>query len=813
VFPRARSTRLLLALGATLAAAPAGGEEPESAPVAPPEREAPARRVQEIIVTAQKKEEAAIDVPVSVSVLDDEFITEQGIADLQELSSFVPNVNIRLSPVLPDIRIRGFGTGTTNKAFEQSVGLVIDGVPYNRLPYYGAGLFDLERIEVLRGPQGTLFGKNTIAGLFNMIPKDPTDEYTGSVDLQYGELDRRRAEAAVGGPLVRDFVNFRLAGLVELRDGFVRNTTAEIVPEAHERLQGYDRHQFRGRARFPSLLGTSLLLSYDWFEIDATGLGAELKVVPQSTRPFFREFDPKADFEPNNYVASVDHPDGSLSNAHTGTANWHGDVGDWGVDFVGGHSVMRIEADLDVDYSPAPAAVITTADDNTTTSLELRTTSPSLPGFLGLRRLFGFDLGNSDFIAGVFHQRRTIENSFLTLDIDPVVFGEFVARQRLPIALPPLPNPVPGRGVISERSTLVFDETSESIAGFGQMNWNFVPRWTVLFGLRLQNEKKQADWIRTFDSPTSLIFTQFLNWAEFTQSLERSEFQVSPKVSLNYKPTDDLSFFARWSRGYKGGGFNEFATRGSASDLQFAQEEVDEWALDAKTMLLDDTARLNVSLFWMELSDFQVLTTRPGDIVFTVVNAAKARARGVEADLTILPTSWLSVIGTLGFNDAKFLEFPIGTCAQDMPNTDGDSDPRCDLSGHSLARAPHWVISMMPVVTLPVTSIPGLRNWISTSWSGLGFSSSFTVEYQDSQDTEGLGGLGDPRARQEPFFRYRASLGIGNPDQGWSVRLAVENLTNVATQNGTGEIQTAPGHIWQQPEPPRVVYGQLRWVL
>ncbi len=783
----------------------------DTEPSAPSARDASGRRIiEEIIVTAQKREEAAIDVPVSVSVVDDEFITSEGIADLQELSAFVPNVNIRLSPILPDIRIRGFGTGTTNKAFEQSVGLVIDGVPYNRLPYFGAGLFDLQRIEVLRGPQGTLFGKNTIAGLFNLIPKEPTDEYTGSIDLQYGELGRRRAEPAVGGPLVKDVVNFRLAGLVETRDGFIRNTTADVDRDAHERLQGYDRHQFRGRLHFPDLLGSSLKLSYDWFEIDAIGLGAELKVVPQSTRPFFREFDPRADFEPGNFVASVNHPDGSLSDAHTVAANWHTDLGGWGVDFVGGHSIMGIEADLDVDYSPAPAAVITTADDNTTTSLELRTTSPDLTGLLGLGRLFGLDLGGSDFIAGVFYQRRLIEDSFLTLEIDPVVFAEFVVRQELPITLPPLPPLVPP-GTLSERSTLFFNETSNSIAGFGQMNWHLAPRWTLLFGLRVQHEKKAADWKRVFETPTSLIFTQFLNWAEFTQELERSELQTSPKVSLNYKPNDDLSFFARWSRGYKGGGFNEFATRGSEADLTFDQEEVDEWALDAKTTLLDGAAALNLSLFWMQLRDFQVLTTRPGDIVFTVVNAARARARGVEADATWLPTEWLTLFATLGFNDATFLEFPIGTCAQDRPNTDGDSDPRCDLTGNSLARAPKWVGALTPIVTFPAKAIPGLRSVVPDSWSGLALGGAFTVEYVGAQDTEGLGGLGDPRSRQSSFFRYRANAGLGNPDHRWSVRVAVENLTDVSTQNGTGEVQTAPGHKWQLTEPPRVVYGQVRW--
>src|SRR5882724_9625865 len=139
-------------------------------------------RIEEIIVTAQKREQAEIDVPVAMSVLDDRFLGEQAIADLRDVSHYVPNVNIRTSAVLPDIRIRGFGTSPVNSLFEQSVGLNVDGIPYTRKAYFQSALYDVERVEVLRGPQGTLFGKNTTAGLLNVVTKNPSDEYTGGID-------------------------------------------------------------------------------------------------------------------------------------------------------------------------------------------------------------------------------------------------------------------------------------------------------------------------------------------------------------------------------------------------------------------------------------------------------------------------------------------------------------------------------------------------------------------------------------------------------------------------------------------------------
>ncbi|MGH7858982.1 MAG: TonB-dependent receptor, partial [Candidatus Binatia bacterium] len=702
------------------AAAPAGTE-----PAAVEPAQASSRRlIEEIIVTAQKRQQAAIDVPLSLSVIDDEFISQQGITDLQQLSVYVPNANIRLNPVFPDVRIRGFGTGVTNKAFEQSAGLAIDQIPYTRLSYFRGGLYDLERVEVLRGPQGTLYGKNTVAGLFNMIPKDPTDEYTGNLDLQLGELDRRRVEAAVGGPLVEDFLNFRVAGLLYERQGFVRNTTAAVAPAALDRLQGLESNGARVRLAFPNLLGSSLKLSYDRFDIDATGVGAEFKIVPQNTRPLFLRYDPNTDFEPDNYVASVDHPDGSRTKANTIAANWSYDVGEWGIDAVAGHSVLESIVDFDTDYSPAPAGVITSGDDNLQTTGELRLTSPPLSGLLGLGRLFGFDLGTSDLIAGVFYQQRLIRDSFLTLEVDPILLAEAVALQNGP-ALPVPPPPAEG-GIVREASTLRFNQTADAIAGFGQMNWSFLPKWTWQLGLRLQEETKQADWMRTYDTPTAVTFQQVLMWQEFTAEREKSEFQVSPKVSLNYKPTDDVSLFARWSRGFKGGGFNEFATGPSDDELLFDQEKVDEWAIDAKTTLLDGAARLNISLFRMDLDDFQVLTSPPGALTITVINAAKARAQGIESDLTWYPAEWLTIVGTLGLNDSEFLDFKTGTCSQDRENTDGDDDPRCDHTGQPLVRTPKWVSSWTTITTLPLSVVPGLRNLSTSLLGGLGLAHSFT---------------------------------------------------------------------------------------
>ena len=159
----------------------------------------PERKVEEIVVTAQKREQAIEDVPISMSVLDDVFIAEQGITDLHEAMLFVPNADVDVAGFVVSARIRGFSFVQDNKAFEPPAGFALDGIVYPRFGYFQSAMLDVERIEVLRGPQGTTFGKNTTAGLFDIITKNPTDEVSGYTSVQLGERDRFRLETAVGG--------------------------------------------------------------------------------------------------------------------------------------------------------------------------------------------------------------------------------------------------------------------------------------------------------------------------------------------------------------------------------------------------------------------------------------------------------------------------------------------------------------------------------------------------------------------------------------------------------------------------------------
>ncbi len=766
----------------------------------------PSRSIEEILVTAQRKEEQLHDVPISMSVLDDGFLREQGVADLEDVVRYVPNVRIDQSGGLILPRMRGFSTmALLTRGFEQPVGLAIDEVPYGRAEYFTSGLFDLDRVEVLRGPQGQLFGANTTVGLLNLATKNPTDELTGGIDVALGELGHRRVDGAVGGPLLPGFLNFRIAGLTEEQDGYVENTTAKLVPSADDVLGGRGRRAVRMKLDFPDLFGGSLLLSYQRDDLDFRNTPTEITSISPNFRSFFRQFDPDADFEANNFVASIDDPGFLSVGIDSFVARGRYDLGDWALNTVAGWSRLHTRANVD-DDSPAPVFLIDIDELSEQTTFELRLTSPDLPGFLGLGELFGIPLGSTDFTSGFFFQRRTLSPTDQSLHIDAPLFLEITAVNAAP-DLPPLPGTgsrLPSVGY-TDHLLASFEQRSQSFSGFGQMNWRFLERWTLLSGMRLDHTTKDADWNQSIE-PATAVLTQVV-FGEFVGEDSRSELEVAPKVGMKFDWTDELNLYWTWSSNFQAGGFNNFSNPQDPNKRRYEASRVHSWEAGTKMVFMDGAADLNLGLFHMTMNDFQLNTNEEvgaGISVGTVINAGELRARGVEADTTWLPTDWLTVRAALGFNDTEFLDFPFGTCITNRENTDGDGDPRCDLTGGPLVQAPKWDITVTPGVRVPLSSLLGIVGGLD----GIDLTNALTVQYTD---TRFLSDTLDPRTRQPSFFLLDASIGLGNSSQGWSLQFRVENLTDEATAGIANEVALATGVIAKSINPPRLAVGSLRW--
>jgi iron complex outermembrane receptor protein len=443
------------------------------------------------------------------------------------------------------------------------------------------------------------------------------------------------------------------------------------------------------------------------------------------------------------------------------------------------------------------------------TTFEFRATSPDLPGFLGLGTLVGLPLGSTDFTSGFFFQRRTQTPTTGGADIDaPLVLAVAALDGRADT--PPLPGPPSGMRPMSvdvEHGLTRFEEKSNRFAGFGQMNWRFTDRWTLLYGMRLDHATKDVSWFQTFEPDTAVVAPQ--TFPKLTAEDSLAELQFAPKVGMKFDWTEDVDLYWNWSRNFQAGGFNNFAVSTDPALRRVDAASVRSWEAGTKLRLLDGAAELNLGLFWMTMSDFQLFTQAPMGLlnVPEIVNVGELRARGVESDVAWLPTDWLTLRGTLGFNDTKFLDFPIGTCFSDKPNTDGDADPRCDLTGRSLPQAPKWNIGMTPSVRVPLTSIPGLRGPASFL-RAIDLTSALTVRYVD---TRFLSDTLDPRTRQPSFFLLDGSIGFGNASQGWSLQFRVENLTDKTTADFSRESGLPSGIAFTTLAPPRLMFGQFRW--
>jgi outer membrane receptor protein involved in Fe transport len=767
-------------------------QPPEPAPPAGGE----AAVLDEITVTAQKRGlEVIKDVPISISVVDEHAIAEWGIANVREVMFYVPNVKVEDAGFIMLPRIRGFITNNNNKAFEPPAGVAIDGIPYGRVEYFNAGLFDVGRVEVLRGPQGTTFGKNTTAGLIHILSKDPSKEFGGYVDLLYGEFNQERLEFGVGGAVVDDFLNVRVAGLKDTRRGYLTNTTAAIEPAAEPFHHGRDNSGMRIKFHFPDLLATSLKISYESVELGSIGAGAEAFRYTQAFKDTLLRYDPNADFEPGNNVVSLDSPDFRRTKINTWTGEWAYPVGAWNLTALGGYSDMRSPWAIDGDFTPANAIIADGYDRVPTTTIELRTLSPSFRGLFGLADLFGADLGDSDILVGIFSQQFAIKDGYYHFRFPNGPLLELAAASTADQTPPPAP---PNDAVDEVMQKMGQD--SETIAVFSQIQWHFLPEWALHLGGRYSVEEKSAFWDQRFQSPPPNSLATASGFREFSATRQREDKFFQPKVSLNWQPWGDLSLFLHWARSFKAGGYNAFSFRNVEDQLTFDPEYSTELGFDVRGSLLANTLRYNVSLYQMEIEDFQVLTRLQvqgtvGLGISKVENAKKARAQGLEGDVTWLVAEWLRLVTTIGLNDTEYIDFLVNECPADRANQDGDSEPRCNANGKPFAFAPKINGSVIWHLTSPWSFAGGIT-------PSLGIGGEYASEQYLDVDL-------DERKQGAAYWRWRASIGLVDDARGWSFKLVGENLTDEVTYLRMGDAFAR--QFVDLPDTPRRVFGQLRW--
>jgi iron complex outermembrane receptor protein len=599
------------------------------------------RLLEEVVVTAQKREQNLQEVPIALSVVTAEDIENRSINDFTELLAEMPNtVIVQNNVTAPRINIRGVRSATLNPGIESAIGMQIDDVFLGRPSAFSSTLIDVERVEVLRGPQGTLFGKNTIGGLINIVTRAPTFETVGALDLTYGNYDLQQARGYVSGGLIGDTLAGKLSFTTRTQEGWGENRN----PEADD-FNGTDFWGVRGQ-----LLGnfgedSSWLLTLEKSEDDSPQSFLDVRsgaVTAFDSDPFDREIetDTPTYFEREQEAASL-------------RVNWN--IGDLELVSISAYRSLDFFGNSDNDFTAVPIFETGGGEDQEQLSQEFR--------LLGSR-------GDLDWLLGLFYfdQEQTANT---------------------PLILGPATPPAIGAGDIpgfTERADTFAEIDSESLAVFGSIDYRINDKWQLVAGLRYTEDDKdfayeqQTSIFEIGGFPINIISFFAPPVAPYADSLSDSDW--SGDLSLTHYLTDDINVYAKYARGFKAGGFDaSFSSTSTLGDRVFDAEYLDSYEIGYKSELADGRMRLNAALFFSDYEDKQ--ETIFNGLNFVTANAAEAEIYGLEVDLTAVATSWLTVIASLGLQESEYADFTI----------DGS-----DNSGNELQGVPELTASLAALV-------------------------------------------------------------------------------------------------------------------
>ncbi|WP_374570633.1 TonB-dependent receptor [Phenylobacterium sp.] len=631
--------KAMLMLGVSLAAW-LGAAQMAAAQSAPAE----AGQVEEIVVTARKVTERLQDVPASISAITAKQIQAAGINDFQHLTATLPNVAMSggIAGVLQgQVGIRGISTLVRNIGVESGVGFYVDGVYLGRPDNYNQELIDVDRVEVLRGPQGTLFGKNTIAGVFNITTKTPSSVPEGELKVEVGDYGLFRAQGYVMGPLIADTLSGKLSVGYVKRDGVYKNLSGGQDGDA------LDLASYRAQLYFTPSDRAEVVLSLDglndrgnpaFFQVtDLAGYTSPNATI-QETTPHKIDNNRPDSLSRDNYGASL-----------TGTYRF-----DFGtLTSITAYRTSSYDASLDDDQNQVDYLSSDLWSDTTKVfSQELR-----LAGNLGER---------VNYIVGAYYARQTIKTDrILTIGLG---FG------------------IPGDPAL----TTVGSVKTTSYAAFGNVDYHVTDRLTASLGLRYSKEDKSVDFVQ--DDRDGVF--QLLGLPSLSYANDTSDEDLSPTVSLSYKFNDDVMAYGRVARGFKSAAFNVDLVS-STQGLAAGPESATTTEAGVKSDLFGRRLRANVSVFTTKYDDLQVSQLLGSGV--TLSNAGKATINGAEVELTGYVSPALRLEASAGYIDATYDRFQ--NCG--VPTSLGGGSTDC--SGNRVIGAPEFTFHAAAEYTHPVS--------------------------------------------------------------------------------------------------------------
>ena len=547
--------------------------------------------LEEIIVTAQKRVEKVQDIPVTINVVSGDMLDNFSIRDANDLASSVPGLTIQHTPQnLSQVTMRGLGTGSGGESLDQSVGLFIDGIWAGRIREFQSALFDLERIEVIKGTQTALLGKNTSLGAISIISRRPGDEWGGYIQGDYEfEFDSSYVTGALDIPT--GFGNYRIAFNYVDEQGYVDNkTTGNEVPEREQTT-------VRIGAAYNIAENGNLWLNYQYDDLDILG---DTFQPDNDELGFLAAMDPSADIGIDqtknaytSYGSSGDAED--EQNSQRALLHYEHSLGEYQFTSLTGWSRYNNDRLTDSDFLSVNYLTTTFSSDYEQISQEFRVTSPA-----GQRL---------EYVVGLFYLYSDMDYSAIT-----------DTRFPPPFLLGGLP--LDGTNVKN------YDQDTDVWSLFGQGTFYLSDRWRATLGLRYTDEEKDATFerVRTRSGgPLSDVLANVLAPEVSPTDLNREEDNLDGSINVQYDFNDYMMAYLSWARGSKSGGFTTEIFL--PEEAEYGTEEADTSELGVKMNFAGGTAVLNAAIFYTEIDNFQVVTFTGTAFVTETI---PAESKGVE---------------------------------------------------------------------------------------------------------------------------------------------------------------------------------------
>lgn len=713
----------------------------------------------EIVVTAQKRVQKLEDVPISISTISGDKLEKSGITSAQGLSDYIPSFNMTQTGIGTNIAIRGISSGV-NQGFEQSTAEFVDGIHYGRAQLARAPFLDIERIEVLRGPQSILFGKNSTAGAISIITAKPGDKLEGSFtalyEPEYGEKDAR---LVLSGP-ISDTVGGRMAIMSRTSDGFIENTTLD-------RDEAADKDRVvRATLEWKPTDTWDVTLKMEDGSFDSKGRNIEaihpLSKSSTNPNPYFSalELFTLGQYQLDTTENQLRQSNGDYSNNDTTnvTLTAEHDIGDMKLTSVTGYNAYAYEELCDCDFTGLPIFDILSNEDYRQTSQEFRLASS--------------EKQTVSWLAGVFYQGSNLGfHDSVHVPTNSIVIAKAIS----PLLL----------GASTQRD---FDQDTSLYAAFAQATWNIDDSNRLILGGRFNTEKKDASRNQYHVKATgeAIPFSTVINeydeqWVKFkvdphniNGNYDESSFTPQITVQRDLNKTDRI--YASFTTGFKSGGFdvrsnsapteldgkyqdiNTVNGRDTNGTWAFKDEKVKNYEIGGKFLLADGAVELNLAAFRSEFTNMQT-SQFDGGISFIVTNAGEAVVQGLEVDSRWAITDDVLMRGGASYIDFEYTKFPNGPCSfYQTPNSSGF----CNHSGKTREFVPKVQGNVGWDYGINFENGFKLTNTLDVIYSG---------KYFTTPDLE-------PSMEQSSYFKLNARIALAGVDDMWELALIGKNLTD-----------------------------------